>query len=48
VQIRSEDGWGLTLVVSLLRAKPRVKMAVSEAPGSSVDNVVALGPRSVK
>ncbi|UQA62890.1 hypothetical protein [Polyangium aurulentum] len=48
VQIRSEDGWGLTLVVSLLRAKPRVKMAVSEAPASSVDNVVALGPRSVK
>ena len=25
-----------------------MKMAVSEAPASSVDNVVALGPRSVK
>jgi hypothetical protein len=48
LQIRSEDGWGLTLVMSLLRAKPRVKMAVSEGPSSSVDNVVALGPRSVK
>lgn len=49
VQIRSEDGWGLTLVVSLLRARPRVKMApMGEASGSSPDNVVALGRNTAK
>ncbi|MDC0748200.1 hypothetical protein [Polyangium mundeleinium] len=48
VQIRSEDGWGLTLVVSLLRAKPRVKVAVGEGGASAVDNVVALGRNTAK
>ena len=48
VQIRSEDGWGLTLVVTLLRAKPRVKVAVGEGGTSAVDNVVALGRNTAK
>ncbi|MRG92370.1 hypothetical protein [Polyangium spumosum] len=48
VQIRSEDGWGLTLVVSLLRAKPRVKVAMGEGSASAVDNVVALGRNTAK
>jgi len=48
VQIRSEDGWGLTLVVSLLRAKPRVKVSLTEGGGSAVDNVVALGRNTAK
>jgi len=42
VQIRSEDGWGLTLVVSLLRAKPRLKVPAGEGQAGHVDNVVPL------
>jgi hypothetical protein len=48
VQIRSEDGWGLTLVVSLLRAKPRLKVPVGEGQATAVDNVVALPRNTTK
>ncbi len=48
VQVRSEDGWGLTLVVTLLRAKPRVKVTVGDGGPSAVDNVVALSRNTAK
>jgi len=49
VQIRSEDGWGLTLVVSLLRARPRMKVSVAETPiPASVDNVVTMNRNTAK
>lgn len=47
-EVRTTDGWGITLVLTLLRAQPRLSAAVdtgkAAAPASSsAPNVIALG-----
>ncbi|MGK4001770.1 hypothetical protein WMF31_04030 [Sorangium sp. So ce1036] len=49
-ELRTNDGWGITLTVTLLRAHPRVATAVQESgkPAAPQQNVIAIGRASPK
>jgi hypothetical protein len=42
-EIRTNDGWGITLVITLLRAHPRLRVEAPETGRASTPNVIALG-----
>jgi hypothetical protein len=44
-ELRTNDGWGITLVITLLRAHPRLRVEGPESSRAGAPNVIALGRR---